>query len=102
MDNRGMNFARMVDLVSDNGPIIKFKREVEAYFEGLKKSLDAQVDQVYEGQAASLFKQKLTATSSKLNQLLDEILVECVNKANIKNEEYTEQELKMKNSLEQE
>ena len=101
MDNRGMNFTRMVDLVSENGPIQKFRREVESYFEGLKKSLDSKVDQVYEGRAATLFKEKLTATSTKLTQLLDEILAECVNKTNVKSEEYNEQELKMQNSLEQ-
>ena len=98
--NRGMDFNRMVDLVSENGPILTFKREVEAYFEELEKRYTAKVDEVYKGNAAEMFKEKLAETSIKLNKLLDDILRECVNKVNIKDEEYTSQEIKMQNSME--
>ena len=65
----------------------------------MKKGFTLKVNDVYVGNAAQLFIEKLNDTSSNLTDILDQILEECIKKTNAKGEEYANQEAKMKNSL---
>lgn len=98
--NRGMDHGRMLDLISENGPIRRFKSEVKAYFDALKSEYPRKVEMAYGGDAAELFNQKLIETAKKMDDLLNTILDECTKIAAGKNEEYIEQERKMQNSME--
>lgn len=98
--NRGMDHAKMMALISTEGPIAKLEREVDEFFGRLEKDYVNEVAQAYEGDASTLFNQNLKTTSTKMKGLLAEILTKCKEVAEGKDQEYIEQEKRMESSLE--
>ena len=96
---RGMDYDRMEELVSTNGPIYTFKRELAAFFDKLENKYPQMLDDAYKGNAANLFKAKLAEIAKKMDNDLDVILNECAKVAANKQAEYAAQERKMQNSM---
>ncbi len=96
---RGMDYARMEELISTNGPIYKFKGELAAFFSKLSEKYPQMIGDAYRGNTAELFNAKLTEIAKKMDSDLDYILNECAKIAANKQAEYAAQERKMQNSM---